>query len=174
MFPIDFATFCECDIVIFFCVIKALFSFVSLIAYSLWCEQVDWWFTFSLNVFYGVAWLLHNSVKVTPKWKRTFVSTCRVTIHSCPEGSINPLMRVGPDEMDPSWCPVCLHLALLVTGKEMAAGPDVLATPGMVVGSVLLLVLSGNPVWGESVAIPPVPKLPTWISHSFWTHPHTC
>lgn len=34
---------------------------------------------------------------------------------------------------------------------EMAACPDVLATPGIVVGSVLLLVLSSNPVWGELV-----------------------
>ncbi|XP_022608254.1 protein crumbs homolog 3 [Seriola dumerili] len=32
---------------------------------------------------------------------------------------------------------------------EMAAYPDVLAVPGVVVGSVLLLVLSSNPVWGN-------------------------
>ncbi|XP_044036787.1 protein crumbs homolog 3a [Siniperca chuatsi] len=32
---------------------------------------------------------------------------------------------------------------------EMAACPDVLAIPGVVVGSVLLLVLSSNPVWGN-------------------------
>ncbi|KAM6904701.1 protein crumbs homolog 3a [Xenentodon cancila] len=31
----------------------------------------------------------------------------------------------------------------------MAACPDVLALPGVVVGSVLLLVLSSNPVWGN-------------------------
>lgn len=31
----------------------------------------------------------------------------------------------------------------------MAACPDVLAVPGVVVGSVLLLVLSSNPVWGN-------------------------
>ncbi|XP_061567515.1 protein crumbs homolog 3a [Cololabis saira] len=31
----------------------------------------------------------------------------------------------------------------------MAACPDVLAVPGVVVGSVLLLVLSTNPVWGN-------------------------
>lgn len=37
---------------------------------------------------------------------------------------------------------------------EMAACPDVLAMPGVVVGSVLLLVLSSNPAWGESVTIP--------------------
>ncbi|XP_070780031.1 protein crumbs homolog 3a [Enoplosus armatus] len=32
---------------------------------------------------------------------------------------------------------------------EMAACPDVLAVPGVVVGSVLLLVLSSDPVWGN-------------------------
>lgn len=32
----------------------------------------------------------------------------------------------------------------------MAACPDVPALPGAVVGSVLLLVLSGNPAWGNS------------------------
>ncbi|XP_038565923.1 protein crumbs homolog 3a [Micropterus salmoides] len=32
----------------------------------------------------------------------------------------------------------------------MAARPDVQAIPGVVVGSVLLLVLSSNPVWGNS------------------------
>lgn len=32
---------------------------------------------------------------------------------------------------------------------EMAACPDVPAIPGAVVGSVLLLVLSGNPAWGN-------------------------
>ncbi|KAM9843627.1 protein crumbs homolog 3a isoform 1-T2 [Aulostomus maculatus] len=31
----------------------------------------------------------------------------------------------------------------------MAVSPDVLATPGFVAGSVLLLVLSSNPVWGN-------------------------
>ncbi|XP_008293321.1 protein crumbs homolog 3a [Stegastes partitus] len=33
---------------------------------------------------------------------------------------------------------------------EMAACPDVPAVPGAVVGSVLLLILSNNPVWGNS------------------------
>ncbi|XP_076609123.1 protein crumbs homolog 3a isoform X1 [Chaetodon auriga] len=37
---------------------------------------------------------------------------------------------------------------------EMEACLDVLAIPGVVVGSVLLLVLSSNPAWGESVTIP--------------------
>lgn len=32
---------------------------------------------------------------------------------------------------------------------EMAVYPDVPAVPGVVVGSVLLLVLSSNPVWGN-------------------------
>lgn len=32
---------------------------------------------------------------------------------------------------------------------EMAACPDVFTIPGVVVGSVLLLVLSSNPVWGQ-------------------------
>ncbi|XP_072225351.1 protein crumbs homolog 3a [Leuresthes tenuis] len=31
----------------------------------------------------------------------------------------------------------------------MAASPDVLTIPGVVVGSVLLLVMSSNPVWGN-------------------------
>ncbi|XP_041813317.1 protein crumbs homolog 3a [Chelmon rostratus] len=35
------------------------------------------------------------------------------------------------------------------TRVEMAACLDVLAIPGVVVGSVLLLVLSSNPVWGN-------------------------
>nr|XP_020466014.1 protein crumbs homolog 3-like [Monopterus albus] len=35
---------------------------------------------------------------------------------------------------------------------EMAVCLDVLAIPGVVVGSFLLLVLSGNPVWGNSTA----------------------
>ncbi|KAM4598738.1 protein crumbs homolog 3a isoform 1-T2 [Polymixia lowei] len=33
---------------------------------------------------------------------------------------------------------------------EMAALPDILAMPGLLVGSVLLLVLGSNPVWGNS------------------------
>ncbi|XP_036947960.1 protein crumbs homolog 3-like [Acanthopagrus latus] len=37
----------------------------------------------------------------------------------------------------------------------MAACPDVPAIPGVVVGSVLLLVLSSNPVWGNSTTIAP-------------------
>ncbi|XP_073350231.1 protein crumbs homolog 3a [Pagrus major] len=36
---------------------------------------------------------------------------------------------------------------------EMAACPDVLTIPGVVVGSVLLLVLSSNPVWGNSTTL---------------------
>ncbi|XP_071328916.1 protein crumbs homolog 3a [Trachinotus anak] len=32
---------------------------------------------------------------------------------------------------------------------EMAAYPDVPAIPGVVVGSVLLIILSSNPVWGN-------------------------
>lgn len=32
---------------------------------------------------------------------------------------------------------------------EMAVCPDVLTTPGVVVGSVLLLAVSSNPVWGD-------------------------
>lgn len=72
-------------------------------------------------------------------------------------------VNVWPNEMDPSWhpkVPVCLHWALLVTVIEMAACPDVLAIHGVVVRSVLLLVLSGNPAWGESVTIPTSPTLP--------------
>ncbi|KAM7387194.1 hypothetical protein PAMA_009691 [Pampus argenteus] len=41
------------------------------------------------------------------------------------------------------------HVALTVTGIEMDVCPDVLAIPGAVVRSVLLLVLSSNPVWGN-------------------------
>ncbi|MED6286787.1 hypothetical protein CHARACLAT_009659 [Characodon lateralis] len=39
---------------------------------------------------------------------------------------------------------------------EMAACPEVLPLPEAVVGSILLLVLSSNPVWGNSTAAPPV------------------
>ncbi|TMS15505.1 Protein crumbs-like protein 3 [Larimichthys crocea] len=48
------------------------------------------------------------------------------------------------------------HLALTWpcwSQVEMAACPDVLAIPGVVVGSVLLLVLSSNPVWGNYTAL---------------------
>lgn len=38
--------------------------------------------------------------------------------------------------------------------EEMAACPDVLAISRVVVGNILLLVLSSNPVWGESITIP--------------------
>lgn len=38
--------------------------------------------------------------------------------------------------------------------EEMAACPNVLAISRAVVGSVLLLLLSSNPVWGESGTIP--------------------
>ncbi|KAM8723987.1 protein crumbs homolog 3a isoform 1-T1 [Acanthopagrus schlegelii] len=37
----------------------------------------------------------------------------------------------------------------------MAACLDVLAIPGVVVGSVLLLVLSSDPVWGNSTTLAP-------------------
>lgn len=59
----------------------------------------------------------------------------------------------------------------------MAASPDVLAIPGVVVGSVLLLVLSSDPVWGESVTIPLVLSAPTQIrqlsDHTSMQHTHT-
>lgn len=38
----------------------------------------------------------------------------------------------------------------------MAACPEVLPVPEAVVGSVLLLVLSSQPIWGNSTAVPPV------------------
>uniref|UniRef100_A0A3Q1G0H6 Crumbs homolog 3a n=1 Tax=Acanthochromis polyacanthus TaxID=80966 RepID=A0A3Q1G0H6_9TELE len=41
---------------------------------------------------------------------------------------------------------------------EMAACPDVPVIPGAVVGSVLLLILSSNPVWGNSTTVPSVPS----------------
>lgn len=42
-----------------------------------------------------------------------------------------------------------LPWTLLGTGREMAAAADVLPVPGFVVGSVLLLVLISDPVWGN-------------------------
>ena len=53
----------------------------------------------------------------------------------------------------------------------MAACPDVPAIPGVVVGSVLLLVLSSNPVWGESVTIPLVLSALPHKSDNFLTTP---
>lgn len=51
---------------------------------------------------------------------------------------------------------------------EMAACLDVLTIPGAVVGSVLLLALSSNPVWGELEAFL---STPIQISQPF---DHTC
>ncbi|XP_045898726.1 protein crumbs homolog 3a [Micropterus dolomieu] len=45
------------------------------------------------------------------------------------------------------------HTRPCLSRVGMAARPDVQAIPGVVVGSVLLLVLSSNPVWGNSTTI---------------------
>ncbi|XP_026218293.1 protein crumbs homolog 3a [Anabas testudineus] len=49
--------------------------------------------------------------------------------------------RLPPPQNRPCW-----------SRLDMAARPDVPAVPGSAVGSVLLLVLSSNPVWGNTTA----------------------
>lgn len=41
---------------------------------------------------------------------------------------------------------------------EMAASPDVPVIPGAVVGSVLLLILSSNPAWGNNTTVASVTR----------------
>lgn len=51
------------------------------------------------------------------------------------------------------WTPADAQFALLVTREEMAAGPDVPGTPGVVAGSVFLLLLSSVSVLGNSTVL---------------------
>ncbi|XP_023133747.1 protein crumbs homolog 3a [Amphiprion ocellaris] len=49
--------------------------------------------------------------------------------------------------------PQGLSLPSLASRLEMAACPDVPVIPGAVVGSVLLLILSSNPAWGNHTTV---------------------